>query len=66
VFWKWKEISIFIRVETIGLYATFNNVFSLMFKCMLEFGGMGLKELFQKLVSMGLTIIVLHEGIRHE
>ncbi len=53
-------------METIGLYATFNNVFSLMFKCMLEFGGMGLKELFQKLVSMGLTIIVLHEGIRHE
>jgi hypothetical protein len=33
-------------VEIVGLYATFNNVFSLMFKCMLELGGMGLKILF--------------------
>ncbi len=37
-------------VETIGVS---NNHFSLMLKCLFEFGGLGLGELVGKLVSMG-------------
>ncbi len=41
---------IILCVETIGVS---NNHFSLMLKCLFEFGGLGLGELVGKLVSMG-------------
>ncbi len=40
-------------VETIGVLATYNNIFPLMFDACLDFGGLGLEELVTKFVSMG-------------
>jgi hypothetical protein len=42
-----------LSVETIGVLATSNNIFALMFDACLDFGGLGLEELGAKFVSMG-------------
>jgi hypothetical protein len=35
----WKKIPILLCVESIGVFATFNNIFGLMVKGLFEFGG---------------------------
>jgi len=40
-----KHIPILLCVEAVSLSATSNNIFSLMVKCMLDFGGLGVEEL---------------------
>jgi hypothetical protein len=50
---KWKCIPILLCVETICLFATFDSIFSLMVKCMLDFGGLRVEELVRKLVNIG-------------
>jgi hypothetical protein len=50
---KWKLIPILLCVEAISLSTTFDNIFSLMVKCMLDFGGLGVEELARKLMSIG-------------
>ncbi len=42
---KWKHIPILLCVEAVNLFATSDNIFSLMVKCMLDFGGLGVEEL---------------------
>jgi len=42
---KWKRIPILLCVEVVSLLATFDNIFSLMVKCMLDFGGLRVEEL---------------------
>jgi hypothetical protein len=49
----WKRIPIFFFVETIHVSDTSNNIFSLMLKCLDEFGGLRLEEWGGKLVSVG-------------
>jgi hypothetical protein len=36
-----------------GMFATFNNIFGLMLKCLIDFGGLGLEGLVGKLVNIG-------------
>ncbi len=38
---------------TLGTFATFNNIFGLMLKCLIDFGGLGLEGLVGKLVGIG-------------
>jgi hypothetical protein len=40
-------------VEIVGIFATSNNVFGLMVKNLLKFGGLKLEELGAKLINMG-------------
>jgi hypothetical protein len=49
----WKRILIFLCVQTVGMLATFDNIFSLMLKCLVEYGGLGLEELVGKLINNG-------------
>jgi len=50
---KWKRIPILLCVEVVSLFTTFDNIFSLTIKCMLDFGGLKVEELVRKLVSIG-------------
>jgi hypothetical protein len=36
-----------------GMFATFNNIFGLMLKCLINFGGLGLKDLVREPVNIG-------------
>jgi hypothetical protein len=38
-----------------GMFATFNNIFGLMLKCLINFGGLGLKDLVREPVNIGNT-----------
>lgn len=44
---------VLLFVETIHVFDTSNNIFSLMLKCLDEFGGLSLEEWGGKLVSVG-------------
>jgi hypothetical protein len=48
---KWKNILMFFYVKTIIQSTIFNNIFSLVLKCMINFRGLGLEELGKKLVN---------------
>jgi hypothetical protein len=50
---KWRFIPILLCVEAVRLFATFDNIFSLIVKCMLDFGGLGVKKLARKLMNIG-------------
>ncbi len=50
---NWTKIPILFYLDQVSVYATSNNIFVLMFKCFLEFGGLRLKTLGGKLVNMG-------------
>ncbi len=50
---QWKRIPICLYVETVSISATSNNTFVFMLKCLLEFGGLRLEELCEKLVNIG-------------
>jgi hypothetical protein len=39
-------------VHTMGMLATSNNIFSLMLKCLVEYGGLRLEELVSKLFNI--------------
>jgi hypothetical protein len=45
---KWKKNLILLCVKIVDFSTTLDNIFFLMFKHMLEFGGLGLEELFLK------------------
>jgi hypothetical protein len=47
----WKKILILLCVLTMGMLATFDNIFSLMLKCLVEYGGLGLEQLVGKLIN---------------
>jgi hypothetical protein len=47
---QWKRISILLCVQIVGKLATLDNIFYLMLKCLVEYGGLGLEELVGKLV----------------
>jgi hypothetical protein len=40
-------------VDTIGVSTTFDNIFGLLLKALVGFGGFGLEELVKKVVNMG-------------
>jgi hypothetical protein len=40
---KWKRIPILLCVKAVNLSTTSDNIFSLMVKCMLDFGGLGFR-----------------------
>jgi len=44
---------ILLCLETMGMFATSNNIFGLLLKCLIDFGGLGSKSLIGKLVSIG-------------
>jgi hypothetical protein len=48
-----KKISIFLCVETIGVFTTFDNIFGLLLKALAGFGGLGMEELVEKVINMG-------------
>jgi hypothetical protein len=48
----WKRIPI-LCVDGVGMFATIDNVFVLMLKYTIEFGGLELEDLGPKLVNMG-------------
>jgi len=60
---KWKRIPILLCVEAVSLYATSDNIFFLMVKCMLNFGGLGVEELAGKLVNIGFDKFSVFQGI---
>ncbi len=49
---QWKTILILLCVQTVGMLVTFDNIFSLMLKCLVEYGGLRLEELVSKLVTI--------------
>ncbi len=49
---KWRRIPILLCVEIISLSTTSNSLFSLMVKCMLDFGGLRVEKLARKLVNI--------------
>jgi len=51
--YMWRHIPILLCVEIVSLSTTSDNIFSLMVKCMLDFGGLRVEELAEKLVSSG-------------
>jgi hypothetical protein len=53
VVYGWKSIPIHLCVEIVGISATSNNVFGLIVKNLLNFGGLKLDELGAKLINMG-------------
>jgi hypothetical protein len=54
---KWKKILMFLYVETISQYAIFNNIFSLMLKCIINFWGLRLEELGKQLVIVVIVVV---------
>jgi hypothetical protein len=40
-------------VETIRVFATFDNIFGLLLKALVGFVGLGMEELVEKVVNMG-------------
>jgi hypothetical protein len=58
----WKRIPILLCVEFVGVFATSNNIFGLMVKGLLEFGGLRLEELVGKLNSMGCNGSYVFQG----
>jgi hypothetical protein len=60
----WKKIPIPVCVESIGVFATSNNIFGLMVKGLLEFGGLGLEELARKLVSRDVKVALSFKAIK--
>jgi len=48
---KWKKILMFFYVEIISQSAISNNIFSLVLKCMINFGGLRLEEFGKNLVN---------------
>ncbi len=58
-----EEDSHFPFVETISVFATSNNIFSLMVKCLLDFGALGVEEPWRKFVSMGIMVIPSSKSI---
>jgi hypothetical protein len=58
----WKRIPIFLCVEFVGVFATSNNIFGLMVKGLLEFGGLRLEELVGKLINMGCNGSYVFQG----
>jgi hypothetical protein len=60
----WKRIPILLCVESVGVFVTSNNIFGLMVKSLLEFGGLRLEELAGKLVNMGCNGSSIFQGHR--
>jgi hypothetical protein len=48
----WKRIPILLCVDGVGMFATIDNVFVLILKYTIEFGGLGLEDLGPKLVNV--------------
>ncbi len=44
---------IFLCVETIGVFATLDNIFGLLLKTLVGFVGLRMEELVEKVVNMG-------------
>jgi hypothetical protein len=62
-----KRIHVLFCVDQINVSSTSNNIFALMFKCLLESSGLGFKELGRKLVSMGCddsSVLNVIESVR--
>jgi len=61
---KWRRIPILLCVEAVSLSATSDNVFSLMVRCILDFGGLRVEELVGKLVNIGCDEFSVFRGHR--
>ncbi len=61
---QWKRILVLLYVETMGMFATFNSILGLMLKCLINFGGLGLKDLFGELVNIGYNDSNMFQGHR--
>jgi hypothetical protein len=42
---NWKRIPILLCMEIVNTFATFDNIFALMLKCLGDLGGLGLEDL---------------------
>jgi len=49
-------------VETMGMFATSDNIFGLMLKCLIDFGGLGIKGIVGKLVNIGCDGSSMFQG----
>jgi len=58
----WTKIPILLCVGFVGVFATSNNIFGLMVKGLLKFGGLRLEELVGKLISMGCNGSYVFQG----
>ncbi len=47
-----------------GYVTTFDNIFGLMLKCLINFGGLGLKDLVGKLINIGCDGSNMFQGHR--
>ncbi len=61
---NWTKIAILFCLDQVDVYATFNNIFVLMFKWFLEFGGLRLKTMGGKLVNVGCNGTSVFQGHR--
>jgi len=59
---QWRRIPILLCVETICMSTISKNMFAFMLKCLFEFGGLGLEELCEKLVSIGCNGSSMFQG----
>jgi hypothetical protein len=60
----WKSVPILLCVESIGVFTTSNNIFELMVKGLLKFGGLRLEELIREIVNMGCNGSFVFQGHR--
>jgi hypothetical protein len=49
----WKQISLLVCVEKVGMQGITKNIFHLILIAMVTFGGLSVKDLGEKLISMG-------------
>ncbi len=59
-----EEDSHSLLCEIVDMFAIFDNIFVLMLKCLLEFGGFGLEELCENLVNIGYDGSNMFQGHR--
>jgi hypothetical protein len=53
---------IFLCVETIGVFATLDNIFGLLLKTLVGFVGLRMEELVEKVVNMGCDGNFIFQG----
>ncbi len=59
---QWRRILIILCVEIMDVFANFDNSFGLMLKCLIDFGGLSLKDLLGKLVNIGYDNSNMFQG----
>jgi hypothetical protein len=61
---QWRRTPILLYMENVSMSTTSNNIFVFMLKCLLEFGGLRLEELCEKLVNIRCNGSSMFQGHR--